>query len=280
MINIRVPATSANLGPGFDTLGIALDLYNEFQFEEADWSDNNMVLSAYRSFFQEINQPPPPVRLAINSSIPSSRGLGSSASCIVAGVLAAHHFSGKQLPMEELLRIATLIEGHPDNVAPALLGGLVLSARTDQLTWTSIPLGMELEFLAMIPNFTLSTKKAREVIPQQFSKEDSLFNLSALSLLITSLIKGDAPLLHRAMQDRLHQPYRRSLIRDYDVIEELLRERALGFYLSGAGPTLMAVSQDAKALQEVLEEHWDPLKERWQMKILHVDMMGARMEKP
>ena len=179
MIKIRVPATSANLGPGFDSLGIALDLYNDFLFEETskgleiigalanEEDKDNLVYLSMLKTFDLIGYIPKGIKIKIESKTPVSRGLGSSASCIVAGVMGANEIAGSPLSLSEIFKLSTKIEGHPDNIAPALFGGLVTSLmEKDEIFYNKINIAEGLKFTAIIPDFPLSTKNAREVLPR------------------------------------------------------------------------------------------------------------------
>lgn len=259
MIRLKIPATSANMGAGFDSIGVALNLYNEVFFEPADKTtvisldgvkiptgDDNLIVSSAKKLYEicgfklnggfSINQ--------INR-IPLTRGLGSSSACIIAGLAAANYFLKNPLSKSELLDIAVKMEGHPDNVAPALLGGVVVSALDgEKVCWTKHKIDKNLLFYAIIPDFSLSTEKARDILPKKISHSDAVFNLSRAALFITSLLQGKYENLKIATNDSLHQPYRFLLIRGAEKIKKLCY--ALGgyaFYISGAGSTLMAITE-------------------------------------
>jgi homoserine kinase len=258
MIRVQIPATTANMGPGFDTLGMALKLYNFVEMEETglglkidvdgDGADkiprdaSNIVYQAASKLFKLVNYQPVGLRLKITNNIPLARGLGSSASAIVGGLIAANKLSGSRLGEKELLNLATEIEGHPDNVAPALLGGIVVSAQVDgEIKFAKIEPPVKLKCVVAIPDFALPTKLAREVLPQSVSMTDAVFNIGRVSLLVTALIRQDFNLMATAMDDRIHQPYRASLVPGMKKVFAAAKlAGAKGVVLSGAGPTLIA----------------------------------------
>lgn len=247
MIQISVPATSANLGPGFDTLGIAINRYNKFnirEIEKTGFINENLVYRSYRKVFEILGKSFIEVEILIDTHIPVSRGLGSSAACIVGGVMGANEMLGKPLSKEEILEISTMIETHPDNVAPAIYGGLVTSImENDKVYSCGIPIKNKLEFIALVPDFKLSTKLARSVLPQNIQYKDCVYNVSRVGLLLAALTSGKDDLLKYALKDKLHQPYRGGLIQGFDEIRDFANEKGgLGSYLSGAGPTIMCLS--------------------------------------
>ena len=204
MIKIKVPATSANIGPGFDSIGLALSLYNTFTFEEIPKGleimgcddrfkgEDNLVYTSMKRTLAEIGHEIGGIRITMETNIPVSRGLGSSAACIVAGILGANELAGSPLSKDGLLKIATEIEGHPDNVAPALLGGLVTSiAEGDEVFHNNINVAKGIKFIALIPDFTLSTKEAREVLPKEISFKDGVFNVSRVSYYCQPFLMGN-----------------------------------------------------------------------------------------
>ena len=223
-VHVRVPATTANLGSGFDILGLALQLYNVFTLtitSEPGWrvslpagialpaDDRNLVFQAARALFTRVGATPPGLHLALTMDIPLARGLGSSSSAIVGGLLAANQLTGNTLDRSTLLTMAVAIEGHPDNVTPALIGGLTLSYTVEaQQRYLSLPFPPELTLVVAIPDFELSTAQARAVLPAQVSRADALFNCSRTALLVHILYSRQYELLATAMDDRLHQPYR------------------------------------------------------------------------
>ena len=256
-VRVRVPATSANLGPGFDALGLALALHNEVIGEEADEvavavegegaarldaGAKNVVARGVALGFEVAGRPFRGARLRCVNRIPLSRGLGSSAAAWVGGLLAANALLGEPIDRDGLLAAATRAEGHPDNVAAALLGGLTVScADGPRVTAVSLPLPAGIDWVVLVPETQSSTHEARAVLPDVVPRADAVFNVQRVSLLLAALGAGRADLLDLAMQDRLHQPYRRRL---FPWMEEVAaagrRAGALGCVLSGAGPCLLA----------------------------------------
>lgn len=292
MINIRVPATSANLGPGFDSLGIALDLYNKFSFEETsegleiigaldtEEDRDNLVYTSMLKAFDTIGYKPKGLKINIDTDIPVSRGLGSSACCIIAGIIGANEIAGSPLSQDDIFKLATEIEGHPDNIAPALFGGFITSIMEEEnIYYNKIDIAKGLKFVAIIPDFPLSTKMAREVLPKEVSYKDAVGNVSRVSLLISALSNGRFDLLRYALKDNLHQPYRGKLIKGFDeVLEKIYEFKALGGYLSGAGPTIMAIiNKDDKNFKKEMESYFKSINYDWKVVELNLDLDGAKV---
>ena len=298
-VTVTVPATTANLGPGFDCLGAALTLYNQFQFTSRDAADtavritvtgeeaprvktnaNSLVYRAFVKLYQQLGQIPPPVEIAIQLGVPLSRGLGSSATAIVGGLVGANQLAGEPLGLSELMQLAIPLEGHPDNVVPALLGGCRLAAQATDQNWEicEIPWHSNLIPVVAIPNFEVSTKQARAVLPTQVSRTDAIFNLAHLGLLLRGLETGNQSWLEAGMQDKLHQPYRQTLIRGYEAVRDAaLYTGGYGMAISGAGPTLLALSnsQQAEAVASAMTEAWQAHRVTAQVLTLSVDTQGA-----
>ena len=289
-VTIRVPATTANLGPGFDAFGCALKLYTDVTFEETEegleitgcdeafMGPDNLAYESYCAVLASLSEEVRGVKIHIDSNIPICRGLGSSAALLVAGAMGANVLRGNKLSTQGLLNITNAMEGHPDNLAPAFYGGLTASMVDNGLPVTvNFPLHPDWEFLALVPDFNLATSKARSVLPSQLDRADAIYNISHGALVLKALELGDEKLLRTAMQDRIHQPYRKSLIQDYDQIEALVRTTGAAFCLSGAGPTLLCITQDEK-LEEKLAKKLDSITEaNWQMLPLHVEFQGAHI---
>lgn len=279
MIRVRVPATSANLGPGFDVLGLAIDRYNTFTFKKAhDFPDNNLIYQSYRKVFDHLAKDIIPVDIEVKGDIPRARGLGSSAACIVGGIMGANEILGKPLDKGEILKLASEIEGHPDNVAPAIYGGLVASVMEGENIHTGkIPIKNDLSFIALVPNFELSTSEARGVLPREIPYDHGIYNVARVSMLITALVTGDNSLIKLGLEDKLHQVYRGKLIPGFDeIIEKSYKAGALGCYLSGAGPSLMAIGagEDKKFVDKInkfiTEDYPD-----WNIYVHKIDELGA-----
>ena len=255
-IKVSVPATSANVGSGFDALGLAVTLYNTVTFEESDKLDisaadgtriprgeSNLVYRSARGLFEKVGKKIPPLKIVQTNPIPMARGLGSSSACIIAGLLGANRMLGDVLNTQELLTLATAIEGHPDNVAPAMLGGFVTSVIDEgQVYSVKKEIDTELAFAAFMPATRLLTSKARAALPAMVSHKDAVYNLSRAALATAAFCDGNYALLDVATKDVLHQQYRLPLITGGDEVFELAQDLgALAVYISGAGPTIMAV---------------------------------------
>lgn len=295
MIRIDVPATSANLGAGFDSLGIALTLKNRIWMEESDeveisCCDNidvpktkdNLIFWAADYLYRECGKKLPGLKIVQENNIPLARGLGSSSSCIVAGILGANRFLGNPLSQSDLINLAAKMEGHPDNTSPALSGGLVVSAMEGERVYSvSVPVSDKIRFVVMIPPFELKTEKARKALPTQYSREDAVYNLSRSGLMTASLFSGELQNLRVAVQDRIHQPYRFNLIDNGDTVFRMSYELgSLGTYISGAGPTIISMveTKNAKLFGESCVAHLEEKGiEGWQVEVLAADQEGAKI---
>lgn len=287
-VTVRVPATTANLAAGFDVLGCALGLYNTLSFtpaEELSFSgcdpqyqnEQNLAYAAYSRVWQELRRGTvPPVHIHIQADIPVCRGLGSSAALIAAGASAANIMAGKPFDKRQLLSLTTQIEGHPDNLAPALLGGLTASMVLDGQVYSVDYLPHpELRFVALSPDFPLSTHEARRVLPTMVAHSDAVRNAGFLAVLLRAIEQGDEALITASLQDRLHQPYRRRLIPEYDRIEALAEQNGCGAVcISGAGPTILCITRDREFAGR-MERAVAPLEHRWQVRDLPVDYHGT-----
>ena len=291
-VTIRVPATTANLGPGFDAFGCALSLYTDVTFQETEagleitgcdeafTGPDNLAYTAYCAVLSSLSEEVKGVKIHIDAQIPIGRGLGSSAALLVAGAMAANVLRGNRLSTQGLMNITNAMEGHPDNLAPAFFGGLTASMVDNGLPITvSFPLHPDWEILALIPDFELHTHFARSVLPTQIPRADAVYNLSHGAMVLKALELGDEKLLRNAMQDALHQPYRKKLIPDYDAIEGLVRTSGAAFCLSGAGPTLLCITRNKK-VRELLEKRLDSITNtKWEIRPLHVEFQGAHIVK-
>ena len=289
-VKVKVPATSANLGSGFDVAGLALTLYNTFTFElsedglnikgcpEQFCNENNLTYQAFKRAAEVCGLEYQGVNIECSGEVPYTRGLGSSSTCIVAGIVGAFAFKDKVEERQEILELATSIEGHPDNVAPAIFGGVTVSVmEEDNVLTLNIPVKHDYRFVALIPPFTLSTEQSRAVLPQILPRKDAIKNVSHLALMVASLINGYDEGLKLGFKDRLHQPYRGKLIHNYDEIMNVLEndENVLGCYLSGAGPTLMAVIREEDKMGVVrLKEELGSLLNDWEVIKLELDHKG------
>ena len=289
-VTIRVPATTANLGPGFDAFGCALNLYTDVTFEETEYGleitgcdeeftgPDNLAYVSYCAALATMSEELRGVKIHIESQIPICRGLGSSAALLVAGAMGANVLRGNKLSTQGLLNITNAMEGHPDNLAPAFYGGLNASMVDNGLPVTvNFPLHPDWEFLALVPDFDLPTTLARSVLPEQLGRADAIYNIAHGALVLKALELGDEKLLRPAMQDRLHQKYRKKLIPDYDKIAALVRTAGAAFCLSGAGPTLLCITQDPN-LEEKLQKKLSSITQaNWEMIPLHIEFQGARV---
>jgi homoserine kinase len=295
---VRVPATTANLGCGFDILGLALQLYNTFTLTMTStpgWrvqlpagialptDGTNLVYQAARQIFERVEYLPPGLELSCVTDIPLARGLGSSSSAIVGGLVAANYLTGNTLDTEALLAMAVDLEGHPDNVTPALLGSLTLSYTiATQHRYLRLPFPEELTLIVAIPDFQLPTAQARAVLPTHVSRADAVFNCSRTALFMYAVTHQRYDLFATAMDDRLHQPYRAALIPGMtEAMTAAYAAGALGVALSGAGPTLLAIAQEnittvTAALREAFQLHGILCQTRQ----LHVDTTGATILSP
>jgi len=261
-INVRVPATSANLGPGFDVLGLALGLYNEIVYDEADHvtvaiegegagrldtGPGNVVARAARMAYEAAGRRFPGAAIRCVNRIPPARGLGSSAAAWVGGLVAANAVLGSPLERDALLALACRGEGHPDNVAAALLGGLTVSCVSgESVAAVSLRVPAELLWVVLVPRLESSTREARAVLPETVTRADAVFNLQRMGLLLAALASGRMDALSMAMDDRLHQPQRQALFPWMDAVRRAaLESGALGCVLSGAGPSLLAAVRGA-----------------------------------
>lgn len=290
MIEITVPATTANIGPGFDCLGMALNLYANIKFEEINkgliiegcqpeyQNENNLIYQSMLKTFEKIGYKHKGMKIIINNDIPISRGLGSSAACILAGVIGANEIAKGRLTKLNILELATQIEGHPDNITPALFGGMVVSVyENNKVYFSKIPLNNNLDFYALIPDFTLSTSESRLVLPKQIPFEDATFNIGRVALMIASLINGDLDLLSISIKDKLHQKYRSALICEYNTIMDRFDNLQIkGAFLSGAGPTIIAITDRGNtAAESAIINMVQNLKGDWTFKKLCAETDGA-----
>jgi homoserine kinase len=298
-ITVTVPATTANLGPGFDCIGAALTLYNEFNFtrleaggvvitaagaeaERVNTDESNLAYQAFVKLYQHLEQTPPPVKIEIKLGVPLARGLGSSATAIVGGLVGGNILAGSPLSVDRVMELAIAMEGHPDNVVPALLGGCRLAAMgIEHQEWEICEVSWcgDVVPVVAIPDFELSTAQARKVLPTEVSRADAIFNTAHLGLLLRGLETGKENWLRAALQDRLHQPYRKALIPGYDAVNTAADAAgAYGMVISGAGPTLLALTNAAnsQAVEAAMRDAWQQQGITAQVRSLSVDTQGAK----
>ena len=277
MLEIKVPATSANLGPGYDTLGLALSLFNNFKIKKRndqqlkikiidknknqeikiDDSDNLIIL-AYKKYFEFIEKDLIGAKIIEEMHTPLARGLGSSSSAIIGGLAAAALVSNELINKKDFIQLAVALEKHPDNVVPALVGGLTINFYcNNNYDYYKIDVEEDLNFILAVPDFELKTKELRQVLAEKIDYSRAVFNLSRISLLTAAFIKKDYSLLKTAMEDQLHQPFRKELIEGFDLIINTAYDNgAYGAALSGAGPTIIAAAaaEDAELIANEMKK--------------------------
>lgn len=269
MFQVTVPATSANVGAGFDCLGLALSMRGSFLFKKRTDQEvkivgcdpmycnkDNLVYIAFQTTLKKANHPNFGVEIDIDCNLPLKRGLGSSAACIVAGCVGANALMGFPLTTQDIFSIATEMEGHPDNVAPAIFGGLTLSFMKDnEPIMVPYNVSSNLHFMVVVPPTTISTQEAREILPTEVSYTDAIFNVSHCAAFLRGLETGDATLIKQAWGDRLHEPYRKKLIPEYDQLEKLCHEyQALALLISGSGSTMLVIADNQYSLSQIEEK--------------------------
>ncbi|OGG43806.1 MAG: homoserine kinase [Candidatus Handelsmanbacteria bacterium RIFCSPLOWO2_12_FULL_64_10] len=295
LIRLRVPATTANLGPGFDALGLALTLYNRVSVEIVEGPDiavsvqgegegripkdgTNRFCVAMKRVYDRLGRPTPGLRVRMEVAIPLARGLGSSATAAVGGLVAANRLCGSPLSDADLIGLATDIEGHPDNAVPCLLGGFTAAAHADgQVSYVRALPGGPIRAVVAIPDFELETAKARAALPESVSLRDAVYNVTHTALVTLAFARGDFGVLRAAVRDRLHQPYRAPLIPGMErVFDAALSAGALGAAISGAGPALIAfVQDDAERVGEAMRRAWEKEGIASRALVLDVDTQGT-----
>ncbi len=295
-MKIIVPATTANIGLGFDSIGIAVDLYltltvvepsNEWKIEHpfgeaVPSNQENLIIETALAVCPTLQ----PHHLVCESDIPMTRGLGSSSSAIVAGIELANQLGNLNLTPQQKVEWATKLEGHPDNVAPAILGGLVVAtydAKSQEVDYLQKEIQSDIQGIALIPDFELSTKASRQVLPSEFVYSKAVQASSRSNVLVAALWQEDWENVSRIVEkDLFHEPYRETLIPFLTPVRALAKEKeAIGTYLSGAGPTVMVLSSKDKSttIVEYLEEHLPSELGNYNVQVLNVDQLGVRVEK-
>lgn len=293
MVEVRVPATSANMGAGFDTMGIALNMYNVIGVRETDKglkitnknsgeyipvNESNLIYKAVTRVFDEVGYIKKGLEITQKSDIPMTRGLGSSSACIIGGLLAGNAISGNKLDRHKLLQLAVEIEGHPDNVVPAMYGGFCISVmQNGEADYQSFKISPKLKYAVMIPDYFAATKKSRESLPTKFSAEDAVFNISRAAWFSASLISGRFDALKIGVQDKMHQPYRESYVEGMtDIFKKSYELGAKATFLSGSGPTIIAViDHDFDIFRRNMESFFKNSGHKRQCKIVEIDNVGA-----
>jgi homoserine kinase len=298
MISVRVPATSANLGPGYDAVGLALSLSMRISLDRAPYplvevhgigadmipkDPDHPAYRAARFVAEMIDESDVHFHLVQENGIPPARGLGGSAAALVGGAVAANDLLGRPMAPPDLLNLVCDLDGHPDNAAPALLGGLVIGTLTPEGISSVRLEPKNLDVVVAVPDFAVSTTAARRALPESVSHKDAAFNVGRAGLLLGALATGEYDLLRVAMQDRLHQPYRSHLIPGLeDVIEAAHASGAYGACLSGSGPTVLAFSPEGNAqrIAHAMHAAFEARGVRAKAWALDVDLTGARVEPP
>ncbi len=291
MIKVKVPATSANLGVGYDCLGLALNEFASVEFEEIEQgleiigcekaycNEDNLIYRAFLKGLEAIHKSVSGIRITVDTKIPYARGLGSSAACIIAGLMGANAFFHNPLNKYEIFKLATQMEGHPDNVAPALFGGLCVSFMEDD-TPNMIRFGVkrDLLFVTMIPNYEVSTQKAREVLPTTMTYKEAVYQMGRCTALAKAIELGNALIIRKACKDFMQEPYRKVLIPQYDEIKALCNNHdMITTYISGSGSTMISLTQDegnAQALIKELKRNYPT----WDIRLLQATYDGAKYE--
>ena len=295
MVQAIVPATTANLGPGFDVLGLALNLYNTFTLTEIERGlvvevagvgaerlpkdQTNLVYTAAKRLFDETGMSLGGLHIGIDMEVPLGRGLGSSSTAIVGGLAAANELCGGKLSKQDIFALATEIEGHPDNVGPAIFGGLTMCyTRQERAQAVSLKPSGTIKPVVLAPSSMLETKKARAVLPESVALGDAVFNIGRSSILVAALLEGMPDMLRDAMEDRLHQPYRAPLVPGMDrVIESLSGYPDIGVALSGAGPSILCLVARSKEAELValIDDVLAGLDDVYTLLPLEFDLDGA-----
>ncbi|MCR4962280.1 MAG: homoserine kinase [Firmicutes bacterium] len=295
---IQIPATTANCGCGYDSFGMALGYYNDIEIRESDafsidiegegantlaFTPQNLVVRSAQAAYELAGISMPPLSFLCRNNIPLARGMGSSSAAIVGGIYAANLMMGKPLDHPAMLELASKIEGHPDNVAPALYGGFTVIANEGGKQYIKkVALPDTLHAVLASPDFPISTKKARAIMPRNVSLDDAVYSLSHAAYLALSIAEGDMAGLRAMLFDRLHQPYRFTLIKGAeDVVEAAIAAGAIGCVISGSGPTMIAFTEDDPILMEnigyAMQEAFAAADVTAQIRKVEMDNQGVRL---
>lgn len=310
-VSVKVPATTANLGPGFDCMGMALPIYNtviieetvlpgtgieinviseddkadELSLEHIPLDENSIIYKAVELLYNSIGQTPSELKITIHTQIPVARGLGSSASVIVGGLLAANELLGRPADEAALLSIATEVEGHPDNVTPAIVGGLVITSSEEDgsIVYKKLDWPKEWSITVCIPEYELATDISRSVLPKEVPMQDAVFNIKRMGMFVHAIHTKDSALMKLALKDKLHQPYRMKLVPGLEKITENLKheENVLGCVLSGAGPSILIISEknNLDKIKSIVRDTWNDLNIKAEIITLPVEENGAEVIK-
>lgn len=291
---ITVPASSANLGPGFDSIGVALSKYlslkvelsNEWEFvpktkdvEGIPTDKENLMYQVAAQVADKYHVSLPPVKVEVESDIPLTRGLGSSASAIVAGIELANMLGDLKLTLDEKMEIAGLIEGHPDNVGPSLYGGLIIGSHHNEATHLVHIPDLDLEVVAVIPRYELKTTEARSVLPDNLSYKEAVAAAAIGNVLVAALMSRNWPLVGEMMEkDLFHEPYRAALVPELEIVRrEAKKKGVIGVALSGAGPTVLCLAKKGEG--EEIGEYLQTVLPDCDISILNIDSAGVRVTK-
>lgn len=310
-VSVKVPATTANLGPGFDCMGMALPIYNmvtieetvlpgtgieinviseddkadELSLEHIPMDENSIIYKAVELLYNSIGQTPSELKITIHTQIPVARGLGSSASVIVGGLLAANELLGRPADEAALLSIATEVEGHPDNVTPAIVGGLVITSSEEDgsIAYRKLEWPKEWSITVCIPEYELATDISRSVLPKEVPMQDAVFNIKRMGMFVHAIHTKDSALMKLALKDKLHQPYRMKLVPGLEKIAANLKheENVLGCVLSGAGPAILVISEknNLDKIKSIVRDTWNDLNIKAEIITLPVEENGAEIIK-
>jgi homoserine kinase len=301
-IRVKIPASTANLGSGFDSIGIAFQLYITLEVELAEetqfiWKgkelqnltirdEDNLILKAIERVYMRFQKKRPHFKMEVTSDIPLTRGLGSSASAYIGGLVVANEWLDRPLSDEDLLWLATEEEGHPDNVGASLQGGVFIGSvdwKKSQVFFHKQQFPQEWKFILAIPSYTLSTSMARDILPKEYSKEDAIFNLSRFGLLISSISSSNKEGVSHGLEDALHQPYRQKLIPGFaELVDRKEELGVIGFTISGAGPTILALIEEQLEIDPIKNEMINALtveSHSVEILVLEVDQNGYTVEK-
>lgn len=305
-VTVKVPATTANLGPGFDCLGLALPIYNEITVEETVMpgsgveiniidetekydtlsipkDENNIVYKAIELLYNFVGQTASDMKITIKTNIPVTRGLGSSAAVIVGGLMAANKLLGNPADEAVLLSIASEVEGHPDNVTPAMMGGFCAASIEDDgsVAYSKILWPEDWKLTVLIPDYELDTKIARSILPEKITVSDAAYNVRKASMLIDAVYRQDFELMKKCLKDKLHQPYREQLIKGFKELTELLENKddILGCVISGAGPTILVISKNDgfEKVENEVKQIFDDYNVNCDIRTLDIENEGSKI---
>lgn len=300
-VRVTVPSSTANLGPGFDTLGMALQMYSVVEMQVSEQTTieligkelqgtptdkSNLLYVIAAELFQQAGLAVPELHIRASSEAPLTRGLGSSAAAIVGALVAANHLAGEPFTRDQLFAMAVKKEGHPDNVGPSFFGGIIVATmpeKEDQpIPYIRLAPPAAMRALVVIPDYALSTEKARNALPQVYSKQDVIYNVGHSSLLVAALAQGRLDLLGQAMGDRLHQPYRAPLVPGLEEILAAATDNgAVGAALSGAGPTILCLTasdSECERLKSFVDQVMRGHGISYQTMVLQPDEHGVQVE--